>query len=229
MRNVESSSRSCCREHQRWNLRLLRRARQFPLRSSAAVVFWPRWRPGWASSWPGNAAGSPRSPAPSEGPERPDADAAPPQTTCSPAHTHHLYSTLGFGNSKEQKQLTSYQAELSWAELSWAELSWAELLEQLNFKRGQKNIQTLSFQYDRQLLTISWTCVTYLTDLWGKMLNWFVSQTPEKNNLLTWSHSNPVNLLLLWLQLEADNHTTDIKDNFSSAGYIFQIRSHFAL
>lgn len=60
-------------------------ARHFLLRSSAAVVFWPRWRPGWASSWPGSADGSPRSPAPSEGPERPDGDAAPPPTTCSPA------------------------------------------------------------------------------------------------------------------------------------------------
>lgn len=112
VRYVQSSSRSCCREHERRNLRLLRRARQVPLRSSAAVVFWPRWRPGWASSWPGNAAGSPRSPAPSEGPERPDADAAPPPTTCSPAHTHHLIQ-LWVLEILKKKQLTCYQAKLS--------------------------------------------------------------------------------------------------------------------
>lgn len=137
---------------QRSNLRLLLwRARQFPLRSSAAVVFWPRWRLGWASSWPGNAAGSPRSPAPSEGPERPDADAARPPTTCSPAHRHHLHSALGLGNSK--KQLTCYQTNLR---------CWSDK----NFRRGQKkHPDTHSFQDDRQLSTISWTCVTYLTDL----------------------------------------------------------------
>lgn len=66
-------------------------ARRLLLRSSAAAVFWPRWRRGWAFSWPGSAAGSPRSPAPSEGPGRPDADAGPPRTTCSPAQTHRRH------------------------------------------------------------------------------------------------------------------------------------------
>lgn len=64
-----------------------------PLRTSAAAgVSWPRWRPGWASSWPGTSGAPPPPPAPSGGPGRPDGDGAPPPTRCSPAETTPLVS-----------------------------------------------------------------------------------------------------------------------------------------
>lgn len=90
------SSQTCCGEHRhKMNFGLLLpRARPVLFRISAAVVFWPRWRPGWASSWLGIAGVSLRSLAPSEGPGRPDEDEAPPLTTYSPAHRHKLYFYL---------------------------------------------------------------------------------------------------------------------------------------
>lgn len=120
-------------------------------------------------------------------------------------HTHIIFIQLWVLEILKKKQLTCYQAELSWA----------EVLERLNFKtRTEKHPDTHSSQYDRQLLTISWTCVTYLTDLCTVEKKCLIGSCLKRNKqTICWPGlTHTANLLLSWLQLEADNHTTDIKD-----------------